>query len=84
MIYFVSLSNGFKTGILKEYFICFLFKKASYSGFIYKNMIKNVLRDSAELLLGGSASRGMRQTFSCLSKLGGTTNLIRFLFDHVK
>ena len=26
----------------------------------------------------------MRQAFSCLSKLGGTTNLIRFLFGHVK
>ena len=26
----------------------------------------------------------MRQTFSCLSKLGGTTNLIQFLFGHVK
>ena len=25
-------------------------------------------------LLGCSASRRMRQTFSCLSKLGGTTN----------
>ena len=25
----------------------------------------------------------MRQTFSCLSKLGGTTNLIRFLFGQV-
>ena len=35
-------------------------------------------------LLGCSDSPGMRQTFSCLSKLGGTTNLIRFLFGHVK
>ena len=25
----------------------------------------------------------MRQTFSCLSKLGGATNLIRFLFGQV-
>ena len=24
----------------------------------------------------------MRQTFSCLSKLGGPTNLTRFLFGH--
>ena len=36
------------------------------------------------LLLGRSASREMRQTFSSLSKLGGTTNLIQFLFGHVK
>ena len=36
------------------------------------------------ILLGCSASRGLRQTFSCLSKLGGTTNLIRPLFGHVK
>ena len=36
------------------------------------------------LLLECSASRGMRQTFSCLSKLEGTTNLTRFLFGHVK
>ena len=35
-------------------------------------------------LLGCSASRGMRQTFSCLSNLGGATNLIRQLFGHVK
>ena len=35
-------------------------------------------------LQGCSASRGMKQTFSCLSKLGGTTNLIRLLFGHVK
>ena len=35
-------------------------------------------------LLGCSASRGMKQTFSCLSKLGGTTNLTRFLFAHFK
>ena len=35
-------------------------------------------------ILGCSASRGMRQTFSCLSKLGRTTNLIRLLFGHVK
>ena len=35
-------------------------------------------------LLGCSASRGRRQTFSCLSKLGGTTNLIRLLFGPVK
>ena len=31
-------------------------------------------------LLGCSDSRGMRQTFSCLSKLEGTTNLIQLLF----
>ena len=36
------------------------------------------------ILLGCSVSRGMQQTFSCLSKLGGTTNLIRLLFGHVK
>ena len=35
-------------------------------------------------LLGFSASRLMRQIFSRLSKLGGTTNLIRLLFGHVK
>ena len=31
-------------------------------------------------VLGCSAARGMRQTFSCLSKFEGTTNLIRLLF----
>ena len=36
------------------------------------------------LLLESSASRGMRQIFSCLSKLGGATNLIRLLFGHFK
>ena len=35
-------------------------------------------------ILGCSDSRGMRQTFSCLSKLGGTNNLIRLLFGRVK
>ena len=36
------------------------------------------------ILLGCSASRGVRQTFSRSSKLGGATNLIRQLFGHVK
>ena len=35
-------------------------------------------------LLGCSASRGLRQAFSCLSKLGGMTNLIWLLFGHIK
>ena len=39
---------------------------------------------SVSLLLGCSVSRGMRQTFSCFSKLGGTTSLIRLLLGHVK
>ena len=34
--------------------------------------------------LGCSDSRGMRQKFSCLSKLEGTTNLIRLLFGLIK
>ena len=36
------------------------------------------------IVTGCSDSRGMRQTFSCLSKFGGMTNLIRILFGHVK
>ena len=43
-----------------------------------------VLQISGLNPLGDSVSRGIRQTFSCLSKLGGTTYLIRFLFGHVK
>ena len=42
------------------------------------------MSQSQNPLLVCSASRGMRRTFSCLTKLGGTTNLIRLLFGNVK
>ena len=41
-------------------------------------------KTSTAAILGCSDSRGMRQTFSCLSKVEGMTNLIRLLFGHVK
>ena len=46
--------------------------------------IKRKAQIMYKFILGCFASRGMRQTFSCLSKLGGTTNLTRFLFGHIK
>ena len=74
------------------------FRKLFIGGFNYnfrhENHISNLLVLSflrfilfgsvLDGVLGCSASRGMRQTFSCLSKLEGTTNLIRLLFGHVK
>ena len=59
---------------------------------VYHNTIENVQKNLNIItdskietrLLGCSASRGMRQTFAGLSKLGGTTNLMRLLFGHVK
>ena len=44
---------------------------------------KKIHNHKGWLILGCSGSRGMRQTFSCLSKLGGTTNLMRLFFGHV-
>ena len=57
-------------------------------GSIFSDLYDNAEIDVKKIIHkdipGCSASRGMRQTFSCLSKLVGTTNLIRFLFGHVK
>ena len=44
----------------------------NHTGKVYRN------------ILACSDSRGMRKTFSRLSKLEGTTNLIRLLLGHVK
>ena len=47
--------------------------------FSCKIYIMKISNGGLFVLLGCSGSRGMRQTFSCLSKLGGTTNLLRLI-----
>ena len=57
-------------------------KRKNVKGIEYNSKYANL--NLVNKLLGCSATRGMRQTFYCLSKLGGMTHLIRLLFGHVK